>query len=268
MLRLLLEHYLIQLLFTVGVVVLTGFTVAVTKRLLLKCCGSGAYCVEVVTGVIGTPIHELSHAFFCLLFGHRITGIRLWSPKAEDGDLGYVSHSYREGNLWQQIGNFFIGIAPILGGSAVLFLLLWLLVPETAGMILDAARPAPPSDIAAVPRELLLQAWVVLKSLFSPKNFTRWDFYLYLLLAILIVLHMEISGSDLKSGLWGFSFVATLLLLLDTVLAIWFPQHIFQVTSVAVSLGAFLGSFFCLALCIDAVLLVIGLITLAVRRRQ
>ncbi|MGO0807158.1 hypothetical protein ACTPEF_24675, partial [Clostridioides difficile] len=34
-----------------------------------------------------------------------------------DGILGYVSHSYKKDNLYQSIGNFFIGIAPIIGGT-------------------------------------------------------------------------------------------------------------------------------------------------------
>ncbi|MGO0916500.1 hypothetical protein ACTPEM_26060, partial [Clostridioides difficile] len=37
-----------------------------------------------------------------------------------DGILGYVSHSYKKDNLYQSIGNFFIGIAPIIGGTIMI----------------------------------------------------------------------------------------------------------------------------------------------------
>ena len=139
MLRLLLEHYLIQLLFTVGVVVLTGFTVAVTKRLLLKCCGSGAYCVEVVTGVIGTPIHETGHALMCLIFGHHINKMVLWQPRDPKGVLGYVSHSYNKKNLWHVLGNLFIGLGPIFSGLLVTLLMMFIGFGDAIGIYLDAS---------------------------------------------------------------------------------------------------------------------------------
>lgn len=262
----LLEHYVLQLLFTVGVIVLTGLTVSGAKRLLLKCCGRGAHALEIATGLVGTPIHELSHAFFCLLFGHKITGIRLWSSTAAGGSLGYVTHTYRKRNLWHQIGNFFIGVAPILGGSTVLFLLLCLLLPDAA----DAVLASLPTGETAAPEELpallLGQAQAVLRALFAPSLFLHFHWYLYLALAILIILHMEISASDLRSGLWGFLFLAALLFLSDLALLLWHGEGLSAVTAVAIRIGVLLLSFFCLALVISAILALLALITLLIRR--
>jgi hypothetical protein len=79
-----------------------------------------------LSAFIGVPIHELSHAFFCLVFGHKITSISLLQF---DGThtLGYIGHRYNSRNLYHQCGRFFIGIAPVVGGlSAVLILTIFL----------------------------------------------------------------------------------------------------------------------------------------------
>ena len=40
----------------------------------------------------GVAVHELSHAFFCVVFLHKIKKLVLFSPE-EDGTLGYVNHT-------------------------------------------------------------------------------------------------------------------------------------------------------------------------------
>ena len=261
-------HYTLQLLFTVGVIVLTGLTVAGAKRLFLKCCGRGAHAMEVVTGLVGTPIHELSHALFCILFGHKITAMRLWSPGAEGGNLGFVTHTYRKRNLWHQLGNFFIGVAPILGGGAVLYLLLLLLLPDAAGAVFAVSPGAPSLEVGALLSGLLDRALSVFRALLSPSHFLRWHWYLYLFLAVLIILHMEISASDLRSGLWGFLFLAVLLLVSDFLLLLLYPEGLYAVTACAVSVGSLLLSFFCLALGVALFLSIVSLIALAVRKSR
>ena len=47
-----------------------------------------------------------------------------------DGILGYVRYAYDPGSLWQRLGSFFVGIAPMVLGVAAILLLLRLLTPE------------------------------------------------------------------------------------------------------------------------------------------
>ena len=62
-------------------------------------------------------------------FGHKVTEIKLFQINSADGTLGYVNHSYNPKNIYHKIGNFFIGVAPIIVISAVLYLLAWWLLP-------------------------------------------------------------------------------------------------------------------------------------------
>lgn len=66
-----------------------------------------------VTGVLGTPIHELGHVLACWLFGLKITQIRLYAPDAATGRLGYVAFTYRPSSTVHAVGLMVQGVAPI-----------------------------------------------------------------------------------------------------------------------------------------------------------
>jgi hypothetical protein len=50
----------------------------------------------------------------------KINGISLFSPNLSSGSLGFVNHSYHTNSLYQMMGNFFIGMAPLIGGGLLL----------------------------------------------------------------------------------------------------------------------------------------------------
>src|SRR3989338_501064 len=68
------------------------------------------------TAWFGTPLHEFGHIIFAKIFRHRVEEISLFRPNKTTGTLGHVSHSYNPKSLYQQIGNFFIGGAPMIFG--------------------------------------------------------------------------------------------------------------------------------------------------------
>ena len=118
--------------YTLGTLVICGLTVALCRKLFLAMMGDGfGRGVVLATSIVGTPIHEIGHALMCLLFGHRITAMSLWQPRSKDGNLGYVTHTYRRRNPYQVLGNLFIGIGPIFSGLAVLMLALRVGFPNT-----------------------------------------------------------------------------------------------------------------------------------------
>lgn len=76
-----------------------------------------------VFGIIGVPIHELSHYIFCLIFRHKVHKVKLFSPNFKTGVLGYVYHSYNKRSIYQSVGQVFVAIAPMIGGTFLILLL-------------------------------------------------------------------------------------------------------------------------------------------------
>ncbi len=148
--------------------------------------GFGRSSVVLFTAWLGTPVHELSHAILCPVFGHRIIELRLFKLSTEDGTLGYVKHSFTPGRLWPELGNFFIGIAPLVGGSLVLWLAMVGLFPEIA-LQLDG-------DLTSVGRQVLALA----TSAFD------WRLGLFAYVVLCVGGHMAPSGADLRGALKGF----------------------------------------------------------------
>jgi hypothetical protein len=101
-------------------VVCLNVSSALVMRQALGLLGPRAFLF--VFGWLGTAVHELSHALFCLLFGHRILELKLFDPGASDGSLGYVRHAYNRLNPYHQLGNLFIAAAPVIVGAALLTL--------------------------------------------------------------------------------------------------------------------------------------------------
>ncbi len=174
-----------------------------------------------ITGWIGTPIHELGHALFCIPFGHRIVEMKLFSPNSADGSLGYVNHSYKPNNIWHNIGNFFIGFGPILFGSFVLFLLIKYLVPDNQNLLhLATAQKIDLASWQGIQNQfvnLFESGKFVFSSLFTTTNLNSWQFWLFLYLALSISSHMELSPPDIK-GLWsGFITIVILLIVVNSI---------------------------------------------------
>lgn len=78
---------------------------------------------------VGTVTHELGHLLAAVIFRHKIVEVSLFNPQA-NGTLGYISHSYNKKSLYQRIGNFFIGTAPIYCGVLVIYLLTKIFLPD------------------------------------------------------------------------------------------------------------------------------------------
>ena len=170
------------------------------------------------TGWIGTPVHELSHAAMCPVFGHKITEVALFKPDQATGCLGYVKHSFDPKNPYHQIGSFFIGIAPLAGGALVLYGLLWLFYAPAARNALSAAgvgdAVARGSVVAAAEMLFRRAVWTV-TSIVSLEGLKTWRFWIFMYLALCIGSHLGPSPADLKGGKTGALLLLGLLLVFN-----------------------------------------------------
>ena len=200
-----------QICIFIGAIYLVGFLIALINRLFYHIAGATPGVVY-GTGFIGTPIHELSHALFCLIFMHKIHEIKLFQID-DSGVLGYVSHSWNRKNLYATIGNFFIGVAPILVGTAFLILLMFWITPSTFNAI-NGTFAVLTQDLAydQIPS-------VIGKSIgafFKGASDFRW--WIYIFIVMFIAIHMNLSRADLKGTLVGMPFLLLLIVLVNIVI--------------------------------------------------
>ena len=257
----LLKGFLFQLVSTVGIVALFGLIIALLRRAFCAIAPKNGPRILLITGIVGTPIHELSHALMCLIFGHKITEIKLYEPNSGDGTLGHVSHSYNRKNIYHQIGNFFIGTAPVVLGGAVTVLFMALLTPSSFDTVMSEVEELSFVDISTVPiAEYLEYIGHIISAVFSLDALSSLEGWLFVLLAIMISSHMEMSGSDIKNSSLGFVFLAILLLVADTVIYFVSPELLDAINGATVSVGLILSAILSISVLFLLALLLLGLI--------
>lgn len=256
-----LSGYITQILSTAGVIVIFGWLIALLRRAFCSVAGKGGPKILLATGIIGTPIHELSHALMCVLFGHTITEIKLFRPNADDGMLGYVSHSYNKKNIYHQIGNFFIGVAPVVVGGAFILLLLLILLPDSFDTVMLELSYMQGTSLTQLPvGEFFTFLWASICAIFAPENFEGWQGWVFIVLALMIASHTEMSGADIKSGARGFAFIAILLLPVDLFLYFLLPDAFFALNEAVLSFALIFSAFLSISLIFLLGLLIAALI--------
>lgn len=151
-------------------------------------------------GWISIPVHELGHAFFALIFGHKITRLVLFEQKSRGGQGGYMQHKWQGGNLYQRVGNLFISLGPIIIGSLVVWLLSWLLLDLrfSSGEILDIEAGLV-TQILGIPGFILSgisNTVLILGSIFSQFS---WKTLLFIYLSFALGSNICLSEMDMKN---------------------------------------------------------------------
>ena len=261
----LITAFCLQLLSTVGVIALFGLVISLLRRAFCAIATKNGPRILLLTGIVGTPIHELSHALMCLVFGHKISEIKLYQPNSQSGALGYVSHNYNKKNLYHQIGNFFIGTAPILVGGGVIMLLMSFLTPSSCDAVMSEIRALTVSDISEINvGEYVSFVENSILAIFSSEALSSCQGWVFIILAIMISTHMEMSGADIKNSSVGFLLLALILLLSDGILYLVSPDALCTVNNCALWLGLVLSAFLTISILFLIALLLLGLLCKAI----
>lgn len=175
-----------------------------------------------VTGFIGTPIHELSHYLMCLLFRAKVTKVSFFRPfeAQKDGTLGYVSFIPKEG-FFSKIGNFFIGFAPLIIGTILLVVLYRFLVPKAYKALKDEKEMILSGDnlnINVVFRIIRDVIKSIVKIPFEEGKATLVKYIIFMVLMFSISSHMVLSSADLRGAIMGMIVVFIIFLILSLIL--------------------------------------------------
>ena len=262
-----------QLVALIGVIVIVGFMLEFLQKqsitYLYRTFNKKGY---LVTAWIGTPIHEFGHVIMCLLFRHRIKKVQ-WVPTRGDAHyLGFVEHSYNPRNLYQKIGNFFIGIGPFISGIVSLMILMYCFVPESYRLFTDFLenQVRPEQMSLDMVKSVLFSSVVLFQSLFTIENIVNPLFWLFLFLAISVSTHIALSKEDIKGAATGISSVFILLLVVN-LLGAFFHFDSSKMISTLTSYHAYTMAFASLAILFSCVTLCICfflyIVTYIVKRR-
>lgn len=170
-----------------------------------------------LTAWLGTPVHEIGHALFCIIFRHKIKELKLYDPDPNTGTLGYVRHSFDSKNIYQQLGRFFIGVAPIVCGCIVLGLLFKLFNLFDAGLfaeLLPKTKVEAGHNIVEAVSTLSKEALSSVPMFFDLDRLRQPLYLIFLYLVLCVSSHMSPSRADLAGALPGFLLFISLIILL------------------------------------------------------
>ena len=131
--------------------------------------------------------------------------------------MGYVQHSFNPDSVYQQAGNFFIGIAPIFGGAFSIIAFMKLIIPQAYNSFINIlVKSLHIIALNKITIEGIMNSYLgLIKVIFSLKNFENPYFYIFLFIIICISLHMSLSSADIKGASMGLLFIFIILFILN-----------------------------------------------------
>jgi len=238
-------HILIQLASTVGVIIMFGFILWLLRRKYSRMIGQYrpfGKRVIYATAFIGTPVHEIGHAFWCFVFRMKITKIKFFQMNDQDGVLGYVQYKYRKKRLSHRIGKFFVATGPMTIGTIVILLWFLILVPH---LLFDMYRLVTNLDSESA---FFYNLWLVISGaftiMFGGGNVSRWQWWLFIIPATMVAIHMSLSWADIKSAKKGLFWLVLLWVVIVIVTAFISTAAVFAITDVTLIIAMFLITLF------------------------
>ncbi|MCT7776248.1 MAG: hypothetical protein N4R48_03360 [Lactobacillus crispatus] len=161
-----------------------------SKELLVRKYG---FSSQIWLGCVGIFIHECSHAVMALIFGHNIVEFKpLILPRnvaRNDGALGYVRQTWNANSTYQNMGNLFIGTAPIWGCTLAIYWVLKTTMPNVYQLVLSLEKAATSYSM------LKVQQVIANPNLFANMDMTS---IVTMLIGLIIIANIVIGGFDLS----------------------------------------------------------------------
>ena len=228
-------------------VILLNVTAIFSARLSVRFWGRNLFLYGF--GWLGCSIHELSHAFFALIFGHKISEIALFEPNGNSESLGHVNHSYNKNSIYQKIGNFFIGISPLLFAGIVLFLSILILFRFDVTLLSSFRISTHLFADLSLLKQFGLAIWSSLITFFTivftgPTAFW-WKSALLVYILYSTGSSMTLSKSDVGSAISGFLWLIIIFLVFNLI-TLWIGNFVIDFLSRIV--GYISGFYFLLIL--------------------
>lgn len=192
----------------------------------------GEWLYLALFGRIGTPVHELGHAMFNVIFGHQIVEFQPFKVDRANGSYGQVLFRFNRRSLYQRIGLFFVGIGPILFGTLIIYLAALLLLPgeinqTIRSMSADSQTFGSLDGFSALSNSILVASANIVAILFNPENISSWRFWLFVYIAIAVGSSIRLSSSDIVGARAGFAALVALLFVLNLA-TLWSGDIVFQ----------------------------------------
>ena len=243
---------------TLGVFVLFGFILGFLEgHINSKLCNSFGSGAVLITSIIGTPIHEISHWIGCLLFGFKVSDVKLLRPVAykTDGVLGYVTYSYSTENIWQNIGCVFTGMAPMIFGIVFIYIVIRLVTPEIYKEIrnrLETACLKAGKSIRIFPCCMSVFTGFV-SGLFKLRKWGILRGIICCYAVMSISMHMTMSSADISNALTGIIPLIIIYIAVALILTVFRTN----ITQKSLKIGAFLSAALSVGVVFDLLLLLI-----------
>ena len=168
-------------------------------------------------GWLGTAVHEFGHLIFALLFGHHVSNVKLFSFNTSNPEMGYVKHTFNKKNIYQNLGNFFIGIGPILLGGSALFIIGYFIFDIKFNILTSSDLKIINSSVTKGVRDVFFSLYdalmYTLKNILQNEGIVWWKYLLFFYLLFAIGSSISLSKSDIKGSFSGLLlFVAFILI--------------------------------------------------------
>jgi hypothetical protein len=166
-------------------------------------------------GIIGVPIHEMSHLFMCIIFKHTVTEVSLFRPTKGryDNILGFVKHKYNKNSIYQTAGCFFIGIAPMIIGSSIIVFIINLIFPTIIENLVSFNN-FDSLQLSNLTSTIFFNTKLIFTTIFHLSNITNIYFWISIYIIVSITLHMTISKADFDNALSGFALLEIIIFII------------------------------------------------------